>query len=230
MSTTYYSPQHEQLCRDCLAEETEEIGRRLVLGMDTQQREKRWLRLFEQLMEFKSARLFGRPARLFEPTIYNNLADLHSDTDRDEVSLLLSDPKHRKPRIHIRGLEDYLTPIRECNKDIIPVNEYGRPTHRTKYDHPYSYDAFVVWRGGSNAAIDDSAYSDRLYEENPERFNRLCLKYFGDSAQFWDKRNPQLTEAFLREWLNLPTLRLILVMEMAKGNGYPCWRFDFAHC
>lgn len=109
------------------------------------------------------------------------------------------------------------------------VDEYGNPVERTKRTHPYSYDGFVMWRGGENKEANATIYSDRLYSQDWERHNELCLKHFGDEGQYWNYRKPKKIEAFLRDWTGKDALKLILIMEYCnRSNGYPCWRFDFA--
>lgn len=42
-----------------------------------------------------------------------------------------------------------------------PVDEFGKPVQRTKQEHPWTYDGFVIWRGGSNSEVTDTAYAIR---------------------------------------------------------------------
>lgn len=128
--------------------------------------------------------------------------------------------KEIKWKIHKDGFDE----IYNC------VDEFGNPVSRTKQTHPYSYDGFVLWRGGENNEATATVYSDRLLQWDYEKHNKLCMKYFGDEAQlWWDKRSPQQIEKFLRDWFDNENLKLVLIMEYCNiSNGYPCWRFDFA--
>lgn len=104
----------------------------------------------------------------------------------------------------------------------------GRPVHRTKEDFPYSYDGFVIWRAGENSEIKSCVYSDRLYQQDYKKFNKLCKKHFGDEGQYFDRRNPEKTEEFLRDWFDKPNLRLIVIMQWCNASsGYPLWSFHF---
>ena len=111
-------------------------------------------------------------------------------------------------------------------------DENGNNVERTKFTHPYSYDGFVTWRGVSSKKQDkirkDTVYSDRLYQWDWEKYNKLCKKYFGDVGQYFSNRNPKKIEAMLQEYCKEPKLNLTLIMEYCnQSSGYPVWRFDF---
>lgn len=109
-----------------------------------------------------------------------------------------------------------------------PIDEHGNVVSRTKETHPYNYDGFVQWRGGPNSAANGTIYSDRLLQWDYDKHNLLCKKHFGNRGQWWNQREPEKIEAFLRDWCDEPNLKLILVMEYCnQSSGYPCWRFDY---
>jgi len=60
------------------------------------------------------------------------------------------------------------------------IDEYGNTIERNKYDNPYSYDSFVTWQGGNNKEINDTVYSDRLFQWNCKKYSELCKKHFRD--------------------------------------------------
>lgn len=108
------------------------------------------------------------------------------------------------------------------------VNEHGKPVSRTKSEHPYSYDGFIVWRGGENKEANITQYSDRLYQSDYKKYNELSKKHFGNEGQNFSDREPKKIEAFLRDWCDAPKLKLVFIMEYCNAsNGYPLWRFDF---
>lgn len=122
-----------------------------------------------------------------------------------------------------------------CNDNgevfFIEVEEYeGRP-RKTKQSHPYSYDPIILWTDGSDTLEPtDSVYTDRLYQWDYKKHNTLCQKHFKNEGQYWDRRNPELIQAFLRDYLDNPNLVLTKIIEYCNvSNGYPVWRFDFAH-
>jgi hypothetical protein len=113
--------------------------------------------------------------------------------------------------------------------NMVARNEYGKPVKRTKRSHPYNYDGFVLWRGGANEEANDTIYSDRLLDWDSAKHDELCQKHFGNRAQRWSDRKPEEIEAFLRDFMDKPNLRLIFVMEYCnQATGYPVWRFDCA--
>lgn len=108
------------------------------------------------------------------------------------------------------------------------VDEHDKPVQRTKHSHPYSYDGFMLWRGGKNEEANGTIYSDRLLQWDHDRHNDLCKKHFGDEGQYWNDRDPKKIEAFLRDWCDNQELKLIFIMEYCNAaSGYPCWRFDY---
>lgn len=110
-----------------------------------------------------------------------------------------------------------------------PIDEHGNPVLRTKQTHPYSYDGFVLWRGGSNEEAISTIYTDRLLQWDYGKHNQLCMKHFGDRGQYWNNRDPKKIEAFIRDWLENQDVKLILIMEYCnQASGYPTWRLDFS--
>jgi hypothetical protein len=111
---------------------------------------------------------------------------------------------------------------------IGPVDEHGQPVERTKQQYPYSYDGFVQWRDTNKPKANGTIYSDRLTQWDFPKYDLLCMKHFGNKSQYWDSREPEKIEAFLRDWCEDPELELTMVMEYCNvSNGYPCWRFDY---
>lgn len=60
----------------------------------------------------------------------------------------------------------------------------------------------VCWKNlDSNEKRNGTDWSDRLWQRNPERFNGLCQKHFGNTYQtFYEDRSPEKIEAFLKEY------------------------------
>jgi len=113
----------------------------------------------------------------------------------------------------------------------------GRPVKRTPLTHRCSYDHYIVWqhpkmsreeavKPSDDPALLGSAYSDRLFQENPRRFNELCQKHFEDTRQDWKHQPPEHTEAFLREHTGDPELVLTMVIGCCnKSSGHPLTAF-----
>lgn len=111
-----------------------------------------------------------------------------------------------------------------------PVDEYGNPVQRTKTEWPYSYDGFVIWDSRfPNSKCTGTVYTDRLYEWDSDKFNTLRKKHFDNGRQLsWSQEDPARIEKFLRDYLDLPNLKLQLIMEYCNvSSGYPIWRFDY---
>jgi hypothetical protein len=97
---------------------------------------------------------------------------------------------------------------------------------RTRHQYPYSYSPIVIFGDENEKA--HSQYSDRLYEQNYDLTDKLCQKHFGNKGQYFNNRDPEKIEAFLKERLGHPTLKLTMIVEWCNvSNGYPLWSFHF---
>ena len=106
------------------------------------------------------------------------------------------------------------------------VDLYGDPVERPKAKYPYSYSPYVQYRNGDNEEITNTVYSDRLYQWDPQKFNSLCRKYFGNTGQSFGTKPNSLIEKFLADYFGNPNLKLIVKMEGANmSSGYPYWVF-----
>ena len=111
--------------------------------------------------------------------------------------------------------------------DYKNLDREGNIPSRTKSSHPYSYEPFVTYRNGENKEINDTVYSDRLYQWDYEKYNKLCEKHFGDKGQYFSNRDPKNIENFLKEYYNNDSLELILIEEGCNySSGYPYWIFS----
>lgn len=107
----------------------------------------------------------------------------------------------------------------------VPINAEGNPVLRTKQDHPYSYDTFLVWRSGPNLEANRSLWSDRLYQWDAQKYNRCRNEVFGNHGQYWHEE-PEKIEQFLRLYYDDPELRLIYIEESCnQASGFPVWHF-----
>lgn len=108
------------------------------------------------------------------------------------------------------------------------VDEHGNAVERTPQTNPYNYDSFLMWRGGANKEANGCVYSDRLFQWDHEKHDRLCQKHFGNRGQYWDNRDIEKIEAFLRDYNDDPKLKLIYIMQCCnQSSGYPCWAFCY---
>lgn len=74
-----------------------------------------------------------------------------------------------------------------------------------------------------------TVYSDRLHQWDYKKHNELCKKHFGNEGQYWGNREPELIEAFLRDYLNDQSVLLCRIEEHEnRATGYLLWRFDYS--
>jgi len=107
------------------------------------------------------------------------------------------------------------------------IDENGNSIERTPRSHPYSYDGYVIWRGGVSSDANGTIYTDRLSQWDYKKCERLKQKHFGNTGDYWDNRKPSDIEAFLSDWLE-KQVKLILLMQYCNvSNGYPLWRLDY---
>lgn len=102
----------------------------------------------------------------------------------------------------------------------------GNEVKRTPMEYPYSYEPHVIAKIDHN--YQGAVYSDRLYQWDYEKYNRLCQKHFNDEAQSWDHRPFDKIEEFLADYFNNQNLKLVGIMKGANySNGYPYWIFMY---
>lgn len=115
----------------------------------------------------------------------------------------------------------------ETGKAACAVDQDGNPVERNKWDHPYSYDPFVLWGDFTGKSFPDQncIYTDRMYSWNPEKFKDLCEKWFKKPyIGHWDNLEPAEIEGFLKDFLDKPNLILFRIMECCHlSRGYPIW-------
>jgi hypothetical protein len=105
----------------------------------------------------------------------------------------------------------------------------------TRHTHPYNYDPCTIWgEPRPNKACNGTVYTDRLEQWDRAKYACLARKHYrsgtNDFERPFDAHNCKghLIEAFLRDWLEDPQLKLLRVVEYCNpGTGYPTWRLDF---
>ncbi len=110
------------------------------------------------------------------------------------------------------------------------VDRHGNPIKKDPISHPYGYEAYVLWKI-KNLQLKDitsGVYSDRLFQWDCNKFNRLCEKYWGNTSQWFNLRSHKEIELFLREYLELSDLKLLMIEQMCNvSNGFPLWYFSY---
>lgn len=115
----------------------------------------------------------------------------------------------------------------KLNKSINCVNIKGDKVRHTKFQFPYGYDQFLIWKGAYNQNTDQSVFSDRMMCLDYERFNVCCIQTFGNDGQCFYDRKPADIEKFLSMYFD-KNIQLTGIEEGCNiSNGYPYWVFYF---
>jgi hypothetical protein len=87
--------------------------------------------------------------------------------------------------------------------------------------YPYAYSAFLIYYNyeAKGKKVNGVVYSDRLFEQNYYRYNRLCLKYFKDTSLLWHEREPEKVEAWLSDYFEKPVTLIAIVRDCHTSNG-----------
>lgn len=102
----------------------------------------------------------------------------------------------------------------------------GEPLKRTKSSHPYSYEPFTVW--GSRDEKASGVYSDRMFQQDPIKFNKCYQEVWGNTGQYFDNRYSCEIERFLQLYYEDISIKLTWIVEDCNvSNGYPLWYFQF---
>ena len=102
-------------------------------------------------------------------------------------------------------------------------------TLKTKQSHPYSYHPITQFIGKlPEGQRVETSWSDRLFQQDSEKFRALQQKHFGNTSDYWEQRTSGAIEGFLRDYLDSPELVLVKVVEECNAaNGYPYWVFQY---
>lgn len=73
----------------------------------------------------------------------------------------------------------------------------------------------------------NTVYSDRLFQWDSKKHDEFCQKHFGNTGQYWDRREPDKIQEFLSDYLNEKVILCKIEQHTNASNGYPLWRFDY---
>ena len=96
------------------------------------------------------------------------------------------------------------------------------PHPKTKYGDSIIFDR-------PNLKADDTVYSDRLFQWEPDKFNELCKKYWGNTRQGFHGRKADEIEKFLCDYFGKTIIITQIITGLNKSNGYPYWGFSFTY-
>lgn len=120
---------------------------------------------------------------------------------------------------------------------ILHVDIDGKVIERPKSEYPYSYSAFCIFNASQkklDAVKKDSldtfsVYTDRLFSENPSKFNSAALSVFENKSQYFDNKDPSLIEKFLQVYYSDTSICLLKIIEECNvSNGFPTWYFKYS--
>lgn len=120
---------------------------------------------------------------------------------------------------------------------ILQVDIGGKVIERPKSEYPYSYSAFCTFNASKDKleAVEKdnldtfSVFTDRLFTENPDKFNSSALEVFNNKGQCFDNRQPSLIEKFLQNYFSDQSICLLKIIEECNAsNGFPIWYFKFS--
>lgn len=115
----------------------------------------------------------------------------------------------------------------------------GKVIDKPKSEYPYNYSDFCTYNAPKDILkkLEDDKlnynnggiYSDRLFTQNPERYNNSMLEVFGNKSQYFDDKSPMKIEKFLQIFYQDESLVLRKIIESCnQSSGYPCWYFSFS--
>ena len=94
---------------------------------------------------------------------------------------------------------------------------------RTKYTHPYSYDAITLFNNGDTAT--SSVYSDRMAQWDYEKF-RKAMEEQGELGYDW--HDGEKVTKMCQTYFDNPTLQVVKVVELCNvATGYPVWHIMY---
>ncbi|MFW5847530.1 MAG: hypothetical protein ACOCVF_01240 [bacterium] len=92
--------------------------------------------------------------------------------------------------------------------------------------HSSTKDGLVIY--DNKKTHNNSAYTDRLYQWDSKKHDKFCKKHFNNTGQYWNNREPEKIEMFLRDYWNDQSIVLCSIIEYEnQSTGYPVWRIDF---
>lgn len=105
----------------------------------------------------------------------------------------------------------------------------GNPIERTPFSHPYSYDAYVVYKADDYNKKDTWVYSDRLLQWDRGAFKTAVREVWPDKSgsQTFSGRKPEDINRFLSLYFG-KEVRLTAIQQACNvSTGYPCWIFAY---
>ncbi len=71
-----------------------------------------------------------------------------------------------------------------------------------------------------------SLYTDRLFRWDPDKYNHLRMKHFGDHAQSWHAPDMLKTKAFIEDYIDDVVEGFRIIRSAHAARGTPIWNFQ----
>lgn len=113
--------------------------------------------------------------------------------------------------------------------DGVYLDLAGRPIQRTPLTHPYSYEAFVLYKSKDYKETDSQVYSDRLLEWDSLAFKAAVREVWPEKpeSQMFNGKKAIDIQHFLSLYFR-KNVKLTAIMQGCNvGNGYPYWLFAY---
>lgn len=119
--------------------------------------------------------------------------------------------------------------LRQCSNGTIIgyCNLNGEPIKRTPKTHPYSYDAFVVFKARDYRKTDHVADHDRMRQWEPETYSVAAHAIFGTDHPTFSNCTPTDINRFLSHYFAKPVICTALLENCNWSSGYPYWTFCY---
>jgi len=106
-----------------------------------------------------------------------------------------------------------------------PIGLDGKPVRRPRWQYPYSYDAYQLYKSADFRETDAMVYSDRLWEWSPAKFRKATAAVWPKMPrrQIFEGCSPTEMQKFLRLYLGEDVKLTALYQGCNVGNGYPYW-------
>jgi hypothetical protein len=112
-----------------------------------------------------------------------------------------------------------------------PITDEGLPVPVTRHMSPYAYSTFVQYDDGSTLGDPRVVCPELLmFHSNSiirmEKYDKLAKEHFDNRGHYWDDRQPDTIENFLRVIVDEPKLVLRRILQGCNASsGYPFWIF-----
>ena len=109
---------------------------------------------------------------------------------------------------------------------LLRKNIYGELVSRTISAYPYSFDPVATFKRDWKET-DNVVFSDKLMDEDYDRFGECCMAVFQNKSQSFDRRDTLDINRFLSMYLGKDVLLTGIEICCNVSNGYPYWAFYY---